>query len=150
MKAYLINPFDHTITQVEYTGTLDNIYELIQASPITTVGLSNGTWDQDVIYVDDEGLYRENQRYFLLRGYPQPLAGRGLVLGTNEEGDSVEPKISLPELRGLIMWARPELRVAGFENYEGVEVHPVFGRVNVIGHKPVFTTDPDDDGSDKE
>ena len=46
--------------------------------------------DSETLYVDDEGLYAENQRFFTWDGYPKPLAGRGLILGTDEEGESID------------------------------------------------------------
>ena len=35
------------------------------------------------------------------------LAGNGLVLGCNDDGDSVEPIMTLDELRSRIHWANP-------------------------------------------
>lgn len=143
MKAYLIDPFARTITEVGTTGKLQSIYDLTHTDTITTVGLGHGR-TQDVIYLDDEGLYVEDQRFFMLEGYGQPLAGRGLVLGTDQEGDSTSPSLSLSQVKGLITWARPDLKLAGFENMEGEQQHPVFGKVHVIGHRPHFTTDAEE------
>ena len=36
--------------------------------------------------------------FFRIETYEQPLAGKGLVLGTDDDGNSVEPKISLSEV----------------------------------------------------
>ena len=38
----------------------------------------------------------------MFRGYREPLAGRGLVLGANAEGDTTSPKITMEKLTELI------------------------------------------------
>lgn len=59
--------------------------------------------DGDCIFVDDEGLLRQGiQPCFFLNGYDAPLVGNGLVVGSNYEGSSEEPKISIDKLNRLI------------------------------------------------
>lgn len=84
MKGYLINPFDQTIKPVtlQKDNTLGQIYVLCQCERIDGVYSIDG----HTIFVDDEGLFVENQRYFKYNG--QSLAGRALVLRATEEGDS--------------------------------------------------------------
>ena len=55
----------------------------------------------DGVFVDDEGLFRSPPLpIFQIVGMPQPLAGRGLVLGLNPDtGESVEPCIDIDMLR---------------------------------------------------
>lgn len=102
--AYLINPFDCTITEVQYTGNYKNIYEHIQCDCFDVARINE---HGDGLFVDDEGLYREDQRFFAHADYPQPLAGLALCLGSNEEGESVAPHITLEELRSKIEWVMP-------------------------------------------
>ena len=134
MKAYLIDPFLESISQVEYDGHYRSIYDLIQAPLFTRLRLD----DHDVIYLDDEGLYRENQRYFLLQGYNQPLAGRGLVVGIDEEGGDDIPEASLDDLRSRISWVPDNVECFDFEAIEDVVDHPFLGRVPRISHVPLF------------
>lgn len=57
----------------------------------------------DVLYVDDEGLFdRELNSFFTYEGAHQPFAGNGLILGTDEEGDSVDAKTSLMEVASKV------------------------------------------------
>jgi hypothetical protein len=150
MKAYLINPFDQTIIEVEHSGDYKEIYDLIQngGSPFDAVYFGS---DRDSIFVDDEGLFKEDQRFFKLEGYNQPLAGRGLVLGCDDEGETVAPKITLSDLKGMILkgmisWVRPDLRLAGYEAIpDGTMADTPLGPMPVIGHTPVFKTGKDDD-----
>jgi len=87
MKAILINPEFHSITEVEYNGKLQDMYELIDCTLIDAVRINA---DGDTVYVDDEGLYNSNF-YWVYEDYPHPLAGKGLVLGTDMAGESISP-----------------------------------------------------------
>ena len=98
IHGYLIDPFAETVTQVAYDGDFTCIYKHIKASLFTTVYLEN----RDAIFVDDEGLFKDDQRFFMFKGYREPLAGRGLVLGFNAEGDTTSPKITMEKLTELI------------------------------------------------
>ena len=93
MKAFLIDPEKRTITEVDYDGHHKSIYKLIGADLFDTVRLSGS----DVIFVDDEGLMKNPQHFFKLDGLTSPLAGKGLVLGTNNRGESISPKLVLLE-----------------------------------------------------
>lgn len=96
MRAILIDPFTRDITEVEYTGDIGCIYEHIQANCFDAARFDN---KGDAVYVDDEGLLKEPTHFFQIAGYPQPLAGRGLVLGVDREGESVSPTVSLDWVR---------------------------------------------------
>jgi len=102
MKAYLIDPFTQSITEVEYSGDYKQIYSLIDADLFTCADINEFG---DTVFVDDEGLINgKPQEFFLVADYPTPLAGKGLVLGTNQEGESVEPSITLDQLRASVDW----------------------------------------------
>lgn len=103
-KAYLIDPFEMKISGVTYNGDYKTIYKWLD-TPYNTVSAFDVVYlndKDDCVYVDDEGLLCDPSHFFILKGYPQPLAGKGLVLGTNGEGDSVSPKITLEELREMV------------------------------------------------
>ena len=51
------------------------------------------TFMDDAVYVDDEGLMKPGLKSFHLASYPQPLFGRGLIVGHDEEGNSHAPKV---------------------------------------------------------
>jgi len=95
MKAILINPKLRTITEVDYTGTLESLYQLTECDCVDTVRLPNG----DSVYVDDEGLLHNPEFFFVLRHSPlQPLAGNGLVVGINDEGTDIGCKSKLDDV----------------------------------------------------
>ena len=115
MKAYLVDPVAKTVTEVEHDGDYRDIYKHIQADCFTALSINTMG---DALYLDDEGLYRDGQRYFHLKGYPQPLGGRGLLLGTDDEGDSIAPKVSLDQFKKQIAWAAEGLRFEGVTQTE--------------------------------
>ena len=109
MRAILINPFTQTIEEVDYSGDYKDIYSLIECDLFTTVYLPNTS--DDTLFVDDEGLYVENQRFFKIDGFEQPLAGRGLLLGTDEEGESVDCMSTVEEVKAIVSWEKDGTQV---------------------------------------
>lgn len=99
MKAYLIDPYEWTIKQVDYSGDYEDIYKLIDCHTFDCVGLAGFG---DTIYIDDEGLYKEDQEFFMVQGFPSPLCGKALVLGTDKHGNSISPKTSLTKLKSMV------------------------------------------------
>jgi hypothetical protein len=95
LKAFLIDPKERTITEVSYDGNLEHMYELLSCRSVDAVQINS---DRDTIYIDDEGMFVEDQSFFYCKSFQNPLAGRGLVVGTDDEGSDIEPKVSLEEL----------------------------------------------------
>jgi hypothetical protein len=103
MKAILIDPFAQTVMEVEYDGDWQKISKIIGCQWFSTAGLRNG----DTIYVDDEGMFAGETAFFRHNDYPQPLAGKGLILGTDDEGESVEPKLGVSDHASKITFVMP-------------------------------------------
>lgn len=99
MKAIFINAEEQTVEEVEHKGEdISEIQEMIGCRCFTVVSLGYEP-DSDGIFIDDEGLLRNEFHAFRFEGYPQPLAGNGLILGCDYEGRSVSPKMSLQEAK---------------------------------------------------
>ena len=91
-RAILIDPFTETVSQVTLADTkFQTLRTLIDCEIITMTGLANGV---DMI-LDDEGLLKDSnsQAYFKFGIGSQPFAGKALIVGTDNEGETV----SLPE-----------------------------------------------------
>lgn len=99
MRAFLIDPAERTLTSIEFEGDFRKIGELIGCDIITAARINDLG---DVIYVDDEGLMKGQASFFLVEGYPQPLAGRGLLVGTD-----VEPTVTEQWLRDNLDFGTP-------------------------------------------
>lgn len=114
MQAILIDTPKQTIEIVDYSGDYKDIYGLLGCELFTSVYLEGV--GQDTLYVDDEGLYVENQVFFNIKGCPQPLAGRGLILGTDDEGESIDCMSSLEQIKDMVTWRDASLPApeAGF------------------------------------
>jgi len=100
MKAILIDVKKEEVREVEHDDTLKNIYELVECATFDVVRIDN----TNGIYVDDEGLFVEDQLFFTYHGdtYSQTLAGNGLILGVDSEGNSVSPTITVKEVEEAI------------------------------------------------
>jgi hypothetical protein len=122
MKAYLIDPQAKTVTEVHYNGDFHQIYELIEVELFTVVTIDD---IGNAVFIDDEGLLNNPRYFFKLAGYLQPLAGKGLVLGTDDDGESVEPTISLEDVRGMVSFL--EASVQGFVESD-TEEETAFGK----------------------
>ena len=97
MRGILINPFDQTIKEVVYTGDFREIYSLIDCRTFDAVMLS----DADDLYIDDEGLLKDN-RYFSWSG--RNFAGKGLILGHDDEGETIATTYDLQEVVDRVEW----------------------------------------------
>ena len=121
MKAILIDPMFETVQEVEYSGDYKDIYKLIgfQNVYMNDKKLMSGypprAFDVvripvgfDGIYVDDEGLlaplqFRWEYRYNRMHP-PIQLVNKGLVLGCDDEGDSISPDSTVESIRRSITW----------------------------------------------
>ena len=80
MRAIFINTEKRTVEEWEYDGDWKTIAEKIGCRYFTIV--TNDPFY--TLYVDDEGLLNEPSVFFKIRGYPQPLAGNGVILGIED------------------------------------------------------------------
>jgi hypothetical protein len=88
MKAFLIDPQEKTVSNIDIDDSLQAYYDVLECRTFDVVRINN---EGDVIYVDDEGLFTKSY-FFTYNGYTSPLAGKGLVLGTDSEGASIPPR----------------------------------------------------------
>ena len=118
MKSFLIDPFNQKIEVAIYSSDYKDISKLIEAD--------SGLFDvvrlyanQDVAFVDDEGLYVEDQKFWIHKNYPTPLAGKALVLGTDDEGDSISPATTIEQLKDDIKFIGDRFELALLHKFHG-------------------------------
>lgn len=107
MRAILVKPDqpENPVEVVEYDGDWRSIYALISYENHTVVTYDAVYIDdQNVMFVDDNGLLDNPEHFVIWRYYHQPLAGRALILGYDEEENVA---CSLTE-----EWVRENMRVA--------------------------------------
>jgi hypothetical protein len=109
MKAILIDPKAKTITIIDIKFGLKPIYDLLKCScftcPVTYPNL-------DTLYVDDESWLTYDKTTkpagFTFPDWSYPILGRGLIMGENEEGGSIDVKSTPADFLRDIIWMSPE------------------------------------------
>lgn len=112
VRAILIDPFACTVTEVEHDASnYQHIYTLLshESMPVDcfTCVYSDHLAEGEVIFVDDNGLLKPCDRFFVFADYHQPLAGKGLILGSDEYGDTVAATSDLEAIRARVIFATP-------------------------------------------
>jgi len=81
-KALWINSSTQQITSVECNGLVD-MRKYVGGSICFAMSWITG----DVLYVDDEGLLKPQDSFFMLTDGQQPLAGNGIIVGPEVEDE---------------------------------------------------------------
>ena len=127
MKAYLIDPIKRIVSVVDYNGDYKQINKFIDAEIFSAVYPFK---NQDTLYVDDIGLMKQTNYAFDFtyeNGHTQTLFGKTLVLGANNEGESVDVKSTIAEITQRITWGG---KVLIMQSAEGFEVMPISSDVH--------------------
>lgn len=109
MKGILIDVKNGTVTDVIYNGkkTLEEWYRLIGCSTVeVAMDILPNKRDKitNSIMVDEEGLLNvtPNSKFFMFQGGHQPFAGNGLIVGCDDEGETVDVSITADDVRGKV------------------------------------------------
>ena len=120
MRAILIDPKHKQIMQIDYNGDYKTIYEHLSFYP-NAEGMTHKPRAFDIvripvgndgIYVDDEGLFvpNEDKHWFTYRYNAHemhqniPLVNRGLIIGCDDNGDSVDCDSTVDSIKSQITW----------------------------------------------
>lgn len=113
-QGFLINPWNKTIQRVSHdTSDYREIYKLLthpEGYPVSCFTVPAELANGDAFFIDDEGkLYgdMEKQRFWIMNlpdGVRFLIAGMALVLGTNDEGDTVSAQSDVFELAGIVQF----------------------------------------------
>lgn len=126
VRAILIDPFKCKIEQIEHDASnYQKIYEVISHPTMDVSSFERIQPDlasQDSVYVDAQGLLKPTERFFTINDYKTPLAGKGLILGANSEGETTSAATQLSDLKitflersgqSLVLVTEPWTKVAG-------------------------------------
>lgn len=101
MKAILINSKTRQITETEINDWSE-ISPSIDARIFDCVRIG----DTDILYVDDEGLLSlDNDSMFIrvtVDGESVTLAGNGLILGSDDEGQSTDTALTVEQVKEMV------------------------------------------------
>lgn len=123
VHGYLIDPESRTIEAQRYKGDFRQIYELIDARRFDLARFGE---HGDGVYVDDEGLLCNPEHFFTINGFPDPLPGKGFVLGVDGTGESASPHISVERLRQNVTFFT-RLNDRGSRGFRYQALNPSFG-----------------------
>jgi hypothetical protein len=154
MRAILIDPEKETVAEIQLgLDSYRDIQRVLACETFTTGAFLGGTIEDgfDAIYVSDDVLdERDNPRFWFQvdadRNPPSsfPIAGFGLALGTNSEGESCDLRISVGDLAKRITFTRRKFRgfkVETFDRKEGGD--PLLPDIQISPVAPII-----DDKSD--
>lgn len=104
--AYLIDPYEHEVSIVEYDGRREDewrkINKYIDAVVFDGVCISR---NRDYLFVDDEGLFGDKANHiFKISTYPQPLVGKALLCGPEVDEVATNPTFTIDEVRDMVTW----------------------------------------------
>ena len=107
MKAFLIDPASRSIAEIEIKfdekgSTLRAMYAALDCR-LVDVATIRALPGNDV-WIDDEGLFIEDQSFFALAGNDTPYAGKALVLSCDREGTEQPPTCTMADLRRVVAW----------------------------------------------
>jgi hypothetical protein len=109
-KAILIDPRDVSVKYVEYEATVDAIQTMIGGY----LQLAHVFPSGDVLYVDEEGLCKnltpgptDKATCFCVHAH-QVFAGKGVVVGEDEQGGLTDVKMTVPEILMRTRFAYPK------------------------------------------
>jgi hypothetical protein len=130
MRGIVIDPWLKQISAVETDASLKEIYRLCGCDTIDAVYIDR----THCIYVDDNGLtYNDPIPVFVWQNYPQPLAGRGLLLGFDiETGANVDCTIPVGVVHAMVTF--PALAATHISTHEYTRDDGTF----VIENRPHF------------
>ena len=98
-KAILIDSTNKTFKVVEIENFRDIQKQLdCRVFTIATVFEKN----EDTLYVDDEGLLTNPQHFFEYEDAHQPFAGKGLLIGCDDEGEDKDVQTSMEEVQSKV------------------------------------------------
>lgn len=116
MKAIKIDVIAKEVKEIELEPGIKNIYRELDCDLFTVI-YPMGLLEGDCIYIDDEGLLRQPPLgAFYIKGFPQVLSGHGLVIGTDDEGDSISASTPLQQIKALVRFEDPHYLPEPFIN----------------------------------
>ena len=146
MRAILIDPEKQSLTEIQIEGNdYRETNKIIGSSRYALGAYLNGSFEDgfDAVAVSDDDMEeRDDPRLWFQvdadRNPPSshPLAGRGLVVGTDPEGSSCDARISVEELRSRLTFTQRKFR--GFETYTGADARARGGLVVVELKAPII------------
>lgn len=102
IRAILIDPFTREVKEIQIQTGLKHFYEAIGCSLVEVVR----PHPQVDCWIDEEGLFVEDQAFFQFEGGDQPLAGRAILCSHDEDGNTTSAPswLTTRDVKSIITW----------------------------------------------
>lgn len=91
IKVIVINSRQRRVYEKEIENDLRSLQKIVGGYIETAFNLTDSI-ESDCCFVDEEGLLKGYQDFFIFKGAPVPFAGNGVIVGTGPEGESISYK----------------------------------------------------------
>jgi len=101
MKVILIDPDQQTVAVCNHDGTLESLYALLDCNSIEApIRYDNN----DTLYCDEESWITPKEKLsgFMFPNWSYPILGRGLIVGTDDEGEDIGCESSVDDFKDII------------------------------------------------
>jgi hypothetical protein len=135
MKAIKIDAHARTVTEIEIGDPNKDYRQLAEGigfGCLYTELISYVNRENDCLMGDEEGLFKKDQAFFWWKGYPTPLAGNAIVVGTDDMGNTTAPTMTLAEVQASVDWTTPA-RAVDVRNQQRAEAEAVAAMMNMRG-----------------
>jgi len=102
MKAILIDSINKEVKEVTLDPDSNMLHQWYKLLDCDMVQVGHYLNEHDSIIVDEEGLLKPCDNYFTYEGAHQPFAGSGLLVGVDDEGETVACDVSVDDVKGKI------------------------------------------------
>jgi len=115
VRAILIDAFKQEVREVQHNANdYTDIYRLLSHPTMPVDCVTCITHEllpkREAIFVDDSGLLKPCHAFFRLPGYTQFIAGNGLILGMDRDGETEAAFSDVADIRGItyFLWKNPD------------------------------------------
>ena len=105
MRALLIDPELKTVTSVDVKNHYKAFNDIIEAETGTVVQVNS----KNDLWLDDDGLLNPTH-FWQWKGSNQSFSGKGLLLGSTEDGGNSSTRVSIKKATEQITWDAPETK----------------------------------------
>ena len=113
MRAILVNSTDRNVNAIDIKG--NDFREIAKLIGCSTIASGYSFSNKDFMYVDDEGLFTDNDNGFIIHEEGnnwgmQKLIGNALIVGSDEDGNDLDAVSTVDEVKSIIKFCKLNLK----------------------------------------
>lgn len=110
MRAILIDPFEQKVVEIDVKPTIQGLYEVMECSEVEA-GI---VFPDDCLFINGDPQGNPlSDPFFSYDG--SIFSGRGVILGTDEDGGAVSCTMTIKEVTPKVRWVYPVLGAGGIQ-----------------------------------